>query len=63
VLVGNRMLEAIGMPLLAAGVEHRLSASVGIALGSADPDALLDNADAAAYRAKAAGRGRLAVFA
>jgi GGDEF domain-containing protein len=41
----------------------RLSASVGIALGASDPEALLDNADAAAYRAKAAGRGRVEVFA
>ena len=48
------------------GVEHRLSsASIGIALGAAgrrDPDALLADADAAAYRAKAEGRGRVEVF-
>jgi diguanylate cyclase (GGDEF)-like protein/PAS domain S-box-containing protein len=62
VIVGERMLEVIRMPIVSAGVEHWLSASVGIALGSSDPDSLLDNADAAAYRAKAAGRGRLKVF-
>src|SRR4051812_22099690 len=47
------------------GVEHRLSASIGIALGAAgrrDPDSLLADADAAAYRAKAEGRGRVEVF-
>jgi diguanylate cyclase (GGDEF)-like protein/PAS domain S-box-containing protein len=61
--VGQRMLETIRMPITAGGAEHRLSASVGIALGLSDPEALLNNADAAAYRAKAAGRGRLEVFA
>jgi diguanylate cyclase (GGDEF)-like protein/PAS domain S-box-containing protein len=62
VLVGERMLQAIRMPIVTAGLEHRLSASVGVALGQSDPDRMLDNADAAAYRAKAAGRGRIEVF-
>jgi diguanylate cyclase (GGDEF)-like protein/PAS domain S-box-containing protein len=61
--VGQRMLEAIRMPITTGAAEHWLSASVGIALGGDDPDALLDNADAAAYRAKSAGRGRVEVFA
>jgi diguanylate cyclase (GGDEF)-like protein len=61
-LVGQRLQDAIQMPLTAADQEHRLSASIGIALGDADPDALMANADAAAYRAKAAGRGRIEVF-
>jgi diguanylate cyclase (GGDEF)-like protein/PAS domain S-box-containing protein len=60
--VGQRMLEAIRMPITTGNAEHWLSASVGIALGGSDPEALLDNADAAAYRAKAAGRGRVVVF-
>ena len=60
--VGQRLLEAIRLPFTAAGVEHQLSASVGIALGHSDPDALLANADAATYRAKAAGRGRIELF-
>ena len=60
--VGQRLQEAIQLPLAAAGVEHRLSASIGIALGHADPDALLGDADAAVYRAKAAGRGRVELF-
>jgi EAL domain-containing protein (putative c-di-GMP-specific phosphodiesterase class I) len=63
--LGMRLTEAINVPLEIDGVEHRLSASIGIALGSAgrrDPDALLADADAAAYRAKAEGRGRVEVF-
>ncbi len=61
--VGQRMLEAIRMPMTTGVAEHWLSASVGIALGASNPEALLDNADAASYRAKAAGRGRVEVFA
>jgi diguanylate cyclase (GGDEF)-like protein/PAS domain S-box-containing protein len=57
--VGQRLLDAICVPFAVAGAQHRLSASIGIALGHSDPDALLADADAAAYRAKAAGRGRL----
>lgn len=57
--VGERLLEAIRLPFTAAGVEHHLSASIGIALGHSDPDALLADADAASYRAKAAGRDRI----
>jgi len=61
--VGGRLLEAIGQPFTAGDVQHQLSASIGIALGHSDPDALLANADAATYRAKAAGRGRIELFA
>src|SRR5206468_3687471 len=65
IALGHRLAEAIGEPLDAGGLEHRLSASIGIALGTAsrrDPDALLADADAAAYRAKAEGHGRVEVF-
>jgi PAS domain-containing protein len=41
--------------------QYRLSASIGIALGREDPQALLAGADAAVYRAKAAGRGRVEI--
>ena len=60
--VGRRLQDAIRLPFTAGQAEHRLSASIGIALGPADPDALLANADAANYRAKAAGRGQVALF-
>ena len=58
IALGGRLTEAIHEPLDVDGIEHRLSASIGIALGAAgrrDPDQLLADADAAAYRAKAEG--------
>jgi diguanylate cyclase (GGDEF)-like protein/PAS domain S-box-containing protein len=60
--VGQRLQDAIHLPLTAGGKEHRLSGSIGIALGDGEPDALLADADAAAYRAKAAGRGQIELF-
>lgn len=62
VLVAQRILEAIRMPITTGAAEHRMSASVGIALGGAGAEVLLDRADVAAYRAKSAGRGRIEVF-
>jgi diguanylate cyclase (GGDEF)-like protein/PAS domain S-box-containing protein len=59
--LGRRLDEAIRRPLTLGGDEQRLSASIGIALGRENPDALLAGADAAVYRAKAAGRGRVEV--
>jgi diguanylate cyclase (GGDEF)-like protein/PAS domain S-box-containing protein len=60
--LGQRLHEAIEFPLTVDGIEHRLSASIGIALGATDADGLLGNADAAVYRAKAHGRGRVELF-
>jgi diguanylate cyclase (GGDEF)-like protein/PAS domain S-box-containing protein len=68
--VGRRLQKAITVPITAGGLQQRLSASIGVALGSVeshgggtlDPDTLLANADAAAYGAKAAGRGRTELF-
>ena len=57
--VGRRLLEAIRMPFSTSNAQHELSGSIGIALGHAGPDQLLATADAATYRAKAAGRGRI----
>jgi diguanylate cyclase (GGDEF)-like protein/PAS domain S-box-containing protein len=57
--LGRRMDAAIRQPLTVDGTEHRLTASIGIALGDDDAEALLARADAAVYRAKAAGRGRV----
>jgi diguanylate cyclase (GGDEF)-like protein/PAS domain S-box-containing protein len=55
--VADRLKSATEAPLLGGGMGHRLSASIGIALGHDDADALLSDADAALYRAKAGGRG------
>jgi diguanylate cyclase (GGDEF)-like protein len=60
--LAGRLEEAIRQPLMVAGVEHRLSASVGVALGRTDPDTLLADADAAVYQAKAAGGSRVQLF-
>jgi diguanylate cyclase (GGDEF)-like protein len=62
VALGRRLHQALEQPLVIEGIEHRLSASIGIALGQTDPDGLLGNADAAVYRAKAHGRGRVELF-
>lgn len=60
--LSRRLLTAIAEPLAVGGIEHELTASIGIALGRTDPDALLGDADAAVYQAKAAGRGRAELF-
>jgi diguanylate cyclase (GGDEF)-like protein/PAS domain S-box-containing protein len=60
--VARRLQEALRPSFTAGGVEHQLSASIGVALGDGEPDRLLGDADAAAYRAKAAGRGRVELF-
>jgi diguanylate cyclase (GGDEF)-like protein len=57
VALGHRLHDTIRRPLAADGLQHSLSASIGIALGQTDPDALLAGADAAVYRAKAHGGG------
>jgi diguanylate cyclase (GGDEF)-like protein/PAS domain S-box-containing protein len=60
--LGGRLEAAIREPLEVGGVTHLLTASIGVALGRTDPDALLGDADAAVYDAKAAGRGRVHLF-
>jgi diguanylate cyclase (GGDEF)-like protein/PAS domain S-box-containing protein len=60
--LASRLLAAIALPIDVGAREVCLSASIGIALGRTSPDALLADADAAAYRAKAAGGGRLELF-
>jgi diguanylate cyclase (GGDEF)-like protein/PAS domain S-box-containing protein len=60
--LGGRLEAAIREPLEVGGITHLLTASIGVALGRTDPDALLGDADAAVYDAKAAGRGRVHLF-
>jgi diguanylate cyclase (GGDEF)-like protein len=60
--VARRIVETLGRPVEISGREVRPSVSVGVTVGADDAAALLRAADLAMYRAKAAGRGRVAVF-
>lgn len=65
VLVAQRILHALAEPMLIAGRQLRVNASIGIALsrrGAADGADLMRRADVAMYQAKRAGRGRYEVF-
>ena len=56
--VADRILQQLRAPLSVGGAELAVTASIGIALNCADlvePDELVHHADAAMYRAKAAG--------
>jgi diguanylate cyclase (GGDEF)-like protein/PAS domain S-box-containing protein len=60
--VGAKLLEALREPFVIAGTEVRTGASIGVSLfpvDGADTEALMRHADAAMYRAKAVGGGRL----
>ena len=59
--LGRRLVDAVRRPFLLGSAQHVLSASVGVALGTDDPEALMAAADAAVYQAMAAGRGRVEV--
>jgi diguanylate cyclase (GGDEF)-like protein/PAS domain S-box-containing protein len=63
--LGQRLIDAISVPLRIDGTDFALSASIGAALsepGTATIESLVDNADVALYRAKRAGRGLVDVF-
>jgi diguanylate cyclase (GGDEF)-like protein len=60
--VAQRVIAAFGEVFELGGRRIVVSASVGLAGDSASADDLLHNADVAMYRAKAAGKGRLALF-
>ena len=65
VALAERLVGAISAPVHAVGRDLVVSASIGVAVvrdGGTDADALLYEADAAAYRAKAEGRGRAEIF-
>ncbi len=65
-IVASKLMEALTDPyVLPDGQEHRLSASMGIALyprDGEDPSTLLRNADTAMYRAKESGRNNYAFY-
>ncbi|MCW2541542.1 MAG: cph2 3 [Frankiales bacterium] len=70
-LVANRIAEALRQPVIVRGVEHVVTASIGItyaSLPAAGParsmtaDEVLQDADAAMYQAKRWGKDRFEVF-
>ncbi|HEV8653218.1 MAG TPA: EAL domain-containing protein [Actinomycetes bacterium] len=63
--IAERVAEAVAQPFLLDEAEVFVTMSIGIALGSGPhfrPEALMENADAAMYRAKARGGNRREVF-
>jgi predicted signal transduction protein with EAL and GGDEF domain len=64
-MAASRILTRLAEPFLVRGTNHFLSASIGIVVFPDDGDSvetLLQNADAAMYRAKDAGRSRFEFF-
>jgi diguanylate cyclase (GGDEF)-like protein/PAS domain S-box-containing protein len=62
--VANRVLDALSEPCLISDHELNVTASLGIAVAEDDttPESLLLESDAAMYRAKERGRGRIEIF-
>lgn len=63
--IAQRIVDAFRTPLTVGALDVPVTVSVGIALAehpAADPDQVLDQADAAMYRAKHNGRGRAELF-
>lgn len=63
--IARRIQRALRAPVITRGVEHFLTASIGIAVaeeGCEGADALLRDADTAMYRAKRSGAGRIECF-
>lgn len=61
-IVAEKVVEAAHRPFAVNGLQIEVGASVGVAHGEVDTgwNGLIERADAAVYRAKAAGRGRWA---
>jgi len=60
--LARRIIAALREPFTLLGREVFVSASIGIASGLDEPEALLRNADVAMYRAKRGGEGRYGIF-
>ncbi|WP_116450907.1 putative bifunctional diguanylate cyclase/phosphodiesterase [Blastococcus litoris] len=63
--LADRLIASVSEPIALAGALVRVGASVGVAVsrdGGTDADVLFAEADTAAYRAKAHGRGRAEIF-
>ena len=58
----QRLLESLEAPFELREREFFISASIGIAAGTKEPETLLRDADLAMYRAKSRGKGRYAIF-
>jgi diguanylate cyclase (GGDEF)-like protein/PAS domain S-box-containing protein len=65
VAITRRILDACRQPITIGGYDHTVTVSAGVVVvkgGTATPSAILRDADAAMYRAKATGKGRVEVF-
>jgi diguanylate cyclase (GGDEF)-like protein len=62
--IGARVLDSLSQPWLAGSHKMHITASLGIAIADdrATPESLLRDSDAAMYRAKERGRGRVELF-
>jgi len=63
--VANRIQMAVGEPIVLGGAEVKVTASIGIVLGSPDytsAEQIMRDADFAMYRAKANGKARYEIF-
>ena len=63
-VIADRLRQAVAEPIVIDGNEIRVTASIGVAMGSggASPEAILRDADTAMYRAKDLGRDSWVMF-